>query len=117
MQLSQIIQENRNYCKCITQNLMQEISYPSDGEAKQGRVRQTNTQQLKEITPISRVEGQREEVMLLETASWGSKDLKPWLTNMSEAKALEKIQPLKEQPPDGEIEKEKISGCFCPPGL
>ena len=40
---------------------MHDIGYSGVGEAKPGRVRQTNTQQLEEVTPVSSVEGEIEE--------------------------------------------------------
>lgn len=70
---------------------MQEIGYSNNGEAKQDRVRKTNTLQLEEITPIFRIERQRDEVVLLETGSWGQQDPEPWLTNILGARVIEKM--------------------------
>ena len=70
---------------------MQEIGYSSNGEAKQDRVRKTNTSQLEGITSISRIERQREEVVLLETGSWGQQALEPWLTSILGARVIEKM--------------------------
>lgn len=91
---------------------MQEICYSSDGEVKQSRVRETNTQQLKKSHP----QRDKKEVMLLETGSWGQQGLEPQLTSIMGARTM-KMQPLKEKPPDSEREKSKNSGNSCPLGL
>lgn len=56
---------------------MEGIGYTSDREAKQGRIGKPSNQQYKEVSPPSRLEEQKEEIVLLDPGFGIQQSLEP----------------------------------------